>query len=233
MNKRFVLALFVIFIASSCAKPVADFLIENDEVEAPGTVKFTNQSDEVDSYFWDFGDGKKSSLENPEHMYYLSGQYTVKLMVKKGKKSNTMEKNVKVNPPNKCLVELDTKFGAMLIELFDDTPEHRDNFIKLAEEGFDVEVVDLRSLIPLDYEGINQTVRKTNRALVVHEDKVFAGFGGEVAAYINESLFEYLDAPVRRVGSTFTPVGFNRILERAILPNEEKIYEAALGLLKY
>lgn len=104
---------------------------------------------------------------------------------------------------------------------------------RLAEEGFDIEVVDLRSLSPLDTDAIVETVKKTNRALVVHEDKIFGGFGGEIVGVINELAFEHLDAPVRRVGSTFTPVGFNRILEKAILPDTEKIYQATLDLLKY
>jgi 2-oxoisovalerate dehydrogenase E1 component len=101
------------------------------------------------------------------------------------------------------------------------------------ETGKQVEVIDLRSLIPLDKESILDSVRKTNRALVVHEDKVFAGFGAEIAAMITEEAFEFLDAPVKRVGSTFTPVGFNRILEKAILPNSDKIYNACKELLAY
>jgi len=104
---------------------------------------------------------------------------------------------------------------------------------KLAGEGYNVEVIDLRSLIPLDTEMILNSVKKTNRALVVHEDKVFGGFGGEIASIIMENAFEWLDSPVRRVGSTFTPVGFNRILEKAILPDMPKIYNAALEMLKY
>ncbi len=104
---------------------------------------------------------------------------------------------------------------------------------QLGEEGYSVEVLDLRSLVPLDEEAIIKTIGKTNRALVVHEDKVFGGFGGEITAFINENCFEQLDAPVRRVGSTNTPVGFNRILERAILPNEDRILEAAKKLLEY
>lgn len=105
---------------------------------------------------------------------------------------------------------------------------------RIAEEsGKQVEVVDIRSLIPLDKESILDSVKKTNRALVVHEDKVFSGFGAEIAAMITENAFEYLDAPVKRIGSTFTPVGFNRILERAILPNAEKIYQACKELLEY
>jgi len=67
----------------------------------------------------------------------------------------------------------------------------------------------------------------------VHEDKVFGGFGGEVAARIASDAFEYLDAPVRRVGAEFTPVGFNRILEKAILPDNQKILEASRELLLY
>jgi 2-oxoisovalerate dehydrogenase E1 component len=101
------------------------------------------------------------------------------------------------------------------------------------ETGQQIEVVDIRSIIPLDKEAILNSVRKTSRALVVHEDKVFAGFGAEIAAMITEEAFEYLDAPVKRVGSTFTPVGFNRILEKAILPNTDKIYKASKELLAY
>lgn len=103
----------------------------------------------------------------------------------------------------------------------------------LEKEGFSVEVVDLRSLNPLDIPAIVETVKKTHRALVVHEDKVFGGFGGELVGVINEHAFEYLDAPVKRVGSTFTPVGFNRILERAVLPDMNRILVAARDLLKY
>jgi 2-oxoisovalerate dehydrogenase E1 component len=103
----------------------------------------------------------------------------------------------------------------------------------LVKEGFEVEVLDLRSLNPLDLDSIVATVQKTHRALVVHEDKVFAGFGGEIVSQINENAFEHLDAPVRRVGSTFTPVGFNRILERATLPDVTKILNAARELLNY
>lgn len=103
----------------------------------------------------------------------------------------------------------------------------------LSKEGFEVEVLDLRSLNPLDYDAIVATVKKTHRALVVHEDKVFGGFGGELVGVINEHAFEYLDAPVKRVGSTFTPVGFNRILERAVLPDMNRILTAARELLNY
>jgi len=105
---------------------------------------------------------------------------------------------------------------------------------KLAEEGVgNIEVIDLRSLVPLDEEAILESIKKTNRVLIVHEDKVFGGFGGELSAIINEKAFEYLDAPIKRIGSPFTPVGFNRILEKAILPDMEKVYNAAKEIIEY
>ena len=104
---------------------------------------------------------------------------------------------------------------------------------ELANEGYDLEVIDLRSLIPLDKETILNSVKKTNKVLIVHEDKVFSGFGAELAAIIADEAFEHLDGPVRRVGSPFTPVGFNRILEKAILPNKERIIDAARKMIAY
>lgn len=105
---------------------------------------------------------------------------------------------------------------------------------KLAEEkGYEVEVLDLRSLVPLDKASIIDTVKKTNRVLLVHEDKVYSGFGGELAGIISDEAFQYLDAPIKRIGSTFTPVGFNPILEKAILPNADRIYKTALELLEF
>ena len=101
------------------------------------------------------------------------------------------------------------------------------------EKGRKVEVIDIRSLVPLDKETIFESVKKTSKALVVHEDKVFSGFGAELAAMIGGEMFRYLDGPVQRVGSTFTPVGFNPVLEKEILPDEAKIYKAARKLLEY
>jgi 2-oxoisovalerate dehydrogenase E1 component len=105
---------------------------------------------------------------------------------------------------------------------------------KIAEEdNKQIEVIDIRSLVPLDKETITNSVKKTSRALVVHEDKLFSGFGAEIAAMISQESFEYLDAPVKRVGAAYTPVGFNRILEKAALPNDEKIYHAVKEILKF
>jgi 2-oxoisovalerate dehydrogenase E1 component len=104
---------------------------------------------------------------------------------------------------------------------------------KLADEDVSVEVIDLRSLAPWDKNAVMASVRKTGRLLVVHEDKETGGFGGEVASYIAEHAFKYLDAPVTRLGSKDTPVPFSRILEAAILVQESDVYDAARRLASY
>ncbi len=86
------------------------------------------------------------------------------------------------------------------------------------EQGFDVEILDLRSLMPLDYEAIIATVRKTGRILLLHEDTLTGGIGGEIAAWIAEHCFEYLDAPVLREAGLDTPVPFAAALEQQFLP---------------
>ncbi|MFM7565600.1 MAG: alpha-ketoacid dehydrogenase subunit beta, partial [Flavobacteriales bacterium] len=82
----------------------------------------------------------------------------------------------------------------------------------------DLEIIDLRTLLPLDTATVFTSVNKTGKALVLHEDSLFGGIGGEIAALINEHCFEYLDAPVKRVGSLDTPVPFSAILEEQYLP---------------
>lgn len=101
------------------------------------------------------------------------------------------------------------------------------------ESGKSVEVVDLRSIVPLDKELILESVKKTNKVLVAHEGPKFNGFGAELASSVAEETFEYLDAPVKRLGAMFTPVGFHRKLENAILPDTNKVYQAAKELLEY
>jgi 2-oxoisovalerate dehydrogenase E1 component len=101
------------------------------------------------------------------------------------------------------------------------------------EEQVSLEVIDLRSLVPLDMDSIKTSIARTNRVLIVHEDKVTGGIGGEIAARIAEECFEYLDAPIMRVGAAYSPVPFSRILERAVLPQVEDVYDKALQLVRY
>jgi len=130
------LFILAILFFSSCAKPIAKFVIKEKENKVPATVSFDNQSEKADSYMWDFGDGSTSSDASPEHRYYLSGKYNVILKAKKGGKESKMSKEIIFDAPEICLVEMKTSLGTMLIQLYDQTPKHRDNFIKLAEQNF-------------------------------------------------------------------------------------------------
>lgn len=104
---------------------------------------------------------------------------------------------------------------------------------ELAKQGIEVEVIDLRSLSPWDKNTVFQSVRKTNRVVVAHEDKIIGGIGGEIVAEIQQNCFKYLDAPVERVGSKFSPVGFAKNYESAILPNKEDVKQAILKTVKF
>ena len=97
---------------------------------------------------------------------------------------------------------------------------------RLSAEGIDVEVVDPRSLVPLDEETILESVRKTHRLVIVHEEVKFAGSGAEIAAIVAEKAFDYLDSPILRVAAPFTPIPFSPPLEQEYIPSEEKVIEA-------
>ena len=101
------------------------------------------------------------------------------------------------------------------------------------EVGIETKVVDLRTLLPLDRDLIIDAVRATGRALVVHEDTLTGGVGGEVAALIAEHAFQYLDAPVKRVGALDAPVPFAPTLEAAHLPDTARIVQALRDLIRY
>ena len=104
---------------------------------------------------------------------------------------------------------------------------------KLAEEGMSVEVLDLRSLSPYDWDAIAKSVSKTNRVLVAHEDCISWGYGAEIAARIADELFDHLDAPVKRVGALDTFVGYHPNLEKAILPQASDLENAMRVLLSW
>ena len=104
---------------------------------------------------------------------------------------------------------------------------------RLEKQGISVELIDLRTLVPYDWERIAESVKKTSRVIVAHEDPLSYGYGAEIAARISDELFEYLDAPVRRVGATDTFVAYAPQVEDFILPQIEDVEKAAAELMKY
>lgn len=104
---------------------------------------------------------------------------------------------------------------------------------QLAQEGIEVELIDLRTLLPLDRETILQSVRKTNKLLVVHEDTKTGGIAGEIAALVCENAFEELDGPILRVTALDTPVPYSPPLEERFLPNVNDVVRTARELARY
>jgi 2-oxoisovalerate dehydrogenase E1 component len=101
------------------------------------------------------------------------------------------------------------------------------------EAGVDVELIDLRTLNPYDWESIAESVKKTSKVIVAHEDMLSWGYGAEIAARIGEELFDWLDAPVRRVAAMDSFVAYQPLLEDAILPQPEDLYKAMAEMAKY
>lgn len=103
----------------------------------------------------------------------------------------------------------------------------------LAKEGIELEIIDLRTLLPLDRSAIRQTVEKTNRVIVLHEDTKTGGIAGEIAAIVNEEAFDALDAPIVRITAMDAPVPFSPPLEKAFAPKVEDVVREARRLVKY
>lgn len=104
---------------------------------------------------------------------------------------------------------------------------------RMQKEGVSIEVVDIRTLVPFDEETVLKSVRKTNRVLITHEATLTGGFAGEISARITEKAFDSLDAPIKRVAAFDSPTPFAPTLEKAMLPNADKIHAELLNLLSY
>jgi len=133
---RFLFFISTLLFFSSCAKTIANFGFTEPEKPAPAVVTFDNQSKNADSYEWNFGDGTTSNEATPQHTFKSSGKYVISLKAMKGDKVATINKQLTIQQPKVCLVEIETTLGTMKAVLYDATPQHRDNFLKLAEEGF-------------------------------------------------------------------------------------------------
>jgi pyruvate dehydrogenase E1 component beta subunit len=103
---------------------------------------------------------------------------------------------------------------------------------QLSEQGISLEIIDPRSVSPFDTATVVESVRKTNRALVVHEAVEFGGIGAEITAQIQDEAFDYLDAPIRRIGAPFAPVPFSPVLEAAYVPDAARIVEGVRRLVE-
>jgi len=136
MNSKFYILAFLPYVFTGCAGPQALFSAEKQDGHAPATVTFSNSSTKAETYLWDFGDGKTSNDVSPSHRYVLSGKYNVTLKAIKGNKQHMTAQEIILDPPKQCLVEIQTSMGTLTVRLYDETPLHRDNFIKLAESGF-------------------------------------------------------------------------------------------------
>jgi 2-oxoisovalerate dehydrogenase E1 component len=105
---------------------------------------------------------------------------------------------------------------------------------KLEEEsGYSVEVIDIRTIIPLDEETIYKSVKKTNKAIVIHEDTFTAGFGAEIAARIADNCFQFLDGPIKRIAAKDSHIPYAPVLENAVLPSRQQIYSGIKELLEF
>jgi len=104
---------------------------------------------------------------------------------------------------------------------------------QLEREGHQIEVIDLRTINPLDMDSVLKSVKKTSRVLVIHEDSLFQGFGAEIAAQIAEHAFQHLDAPVQRLAGLDVPIGFSPILEDTTLPQNKDVHGALKKLIEY
>ncbi|HMN47829.1 MAG TPA: thiamine pyrophosphate-dependent enzyme [Ignavibacteriaceae bacterium] len=104
---------------------------------------------------------------------------------------------------------------------------------KLEDENFSVEVIDLRTIVPLDEETIYNSVKKTNKVIIIHEDTLFSGFGAEIAARIADKCFQFLDAPVKRIAAKDAHIPYSPILENEVLPSRDGIYKGIKDLLMY
>lgn len=137
MFTRFLpLLALLLFAGHSQIQAQAKFSVSKPKIVAPDSIAFVNNTAKADAFEWDFGDGQVSMEKNPIHYYRHSGNYTVVLKAKKGRKTSQHKETIQVMAPERCLIQIETKFGTMLAELYNATPKHRDNFVKLAEEGY-------------------------------------------------------------------------------------------------
>lgn len=235
MNSRNVLYLVgFVLLLGSCARPIAKFDLDRKHKSAPSEVVFKNESKKAESYVWDFGDGKTSQEENPTHKYLHSGNYTITLIAKKGNKTHKMEKEMHVNAPENCLLEMETSAGTITIRLYDNTPQHRDNFIKLAEEGYFDDLLFHRIIKGFMIQGGDPESRGAD----ANKRLGMGGPGYQVPAEINSSNFHVKGAlSAARMGDAVNPEKkssgsqFYIVQGKPVIENELQVMESRKGIV--
>ena len=170
----------------------------------------------------------KAAIRDPDPVLFFEHKYLYRLP----RLRETLPEDDYTVPIGKAAVRRDGSdftiftFGAMVYRALDAAE-------RLADENISAEVVDLRTLAPLDVETIVASVKKTNRAIVLHESSRTGGVGGEVASTVAERAFEWLDAPIVRIASLDTPVPYSPPLEDFYMPQVDDIVEAARKLAAY
>jgi peptidyl-prolyl cis-trans isomerase B (cyclophilin B) len=134
---RFAIVLLVSTLVWGCARPITNFATPAPTVQAGEVVRFENNTQKAVAYQWSFGDGRTSTLAEPEHRFLESGAYTVVLEATNEKgKSKAKRQLIEVVPPTRCLLYIETPQGEMIAQLYDATPLHQDNFLKLVGENY-------------------------------------------------------------------------------------------------
>lgn len=169
---------------------------------APSNVNFVNKSEKAETFLWDFGDGNTSEDINPTHRYVRSGKYTVVLSAINGKKIRKTEQMISIDPPQGSLVEIQTNYGNMLVKLYDETPQHRDNFLKLSEEGFFNDLLFHRVIQGFMIQGGDPTSKGAGPGARLGS----GGPGYQVPAEFNSSLIHKKGAlSAARTGDAVNP----------------------------
>ncbi len=176
----------VVLILSSCAKPIARYTYTVDSEVIPSRIELKNQSEGAESYEWKIDGVHYSNEEAPDIVLYSSGRHTIELAAIKGGKKTVLNQDIIVNAPEFCAVLMRTSLGDMTIELYDETPLHRDNFIKLASSGFYDSLLFHRVINGFMIQGGDPNSKNPNA-----QNMGTGGPGYKVDAEFKEGLYHY------------------------------------------
>lgn len=193
--------MFSVAFITGCG-PSARFTYEQERRQAPTDIHFANTSSRATTYEWQFGDGSEGSEISPSHRYVQSGEYQVTLKASKGKRTSTATQTIMVDPIKNVKVAVETDFGTMVIQLSDETPGHRDNFIKLVEEGFYDSLLFHRVINEFMIQGGDPSSRNAPAGMMLGS----GGPGYQIPAEFVNSLYHVRGAvAAARTGDAVNP----------------------------